>query len=434
LPKCAELAGLVRVNNLLVAVTIYQGEYGQGAGDVIILDLGNLKATPKVLKNPKPTGAVVGMSPYDKQCGCLWFATEEGIERLTVSNGKWEQRYFDFEISQENRLVLTLSPQKTDETKMWLGRVIHNYPIEDLRGFIKAWNQSPAPQYAERPRIGPLLLPFYIAAVERAEEWKNDWTYSELVRVVAAHQDSESRNLVRNMFEKQIKQPMSMNKRWEIISKAKLFNVEHAQEMEDTYFDRLLPAYFIRQRPDYSNHTISLFFEHPEYLPKLMDFYKTHLLTFEVEKYFLDEVSSHTLWMQYDIVSDAIIRGNERLEQRLRLLDMCEKNETPSAENKLLAILQARLETDSQAKLMNDPSVDSRENQCINASFYWISYGGSEQVRRRTELMLATAAEHKEYSLIILEALNRKYATPYKDIDEWRRWWNSYTPPTNSLH
>jgi hypothetical protein len=243
LPKCAELAGLVRVNNLLAGVSIYQEEYGQGAGDVIILDLNDLKAPPRILRNPKSTGAVVGISPYDKRCDCLWFATAEGIERLTVSSGKWEQRYFDFEISQANQLILTLSPQKPNEAKMWMGRVIYNNPIEDPRGFIKAWNLSPAPQYAEHPRTGPLLLPYYIAAIERTKDWEKDWTYGELMRLVAMHQDPESKPAARAFIEKMLKQPTRLSRKGEVMSAAKRLGVD-AKALEGAYFNDLLIEYF----------------------------------------------------------------------------------------------------------------------------------------------------------------------------------------------
>ncbi len=432
LPKCAELAGLERVGNLLVAVTIYQGEYGQGAGDVIILDLGNQKAPPKVWKNPEPTGAVVGMSAYDKQCDCLWFATTEGIERLTVSNGKWEQRYFDFAVSPDNRLVLTLSPQKPNDAKMWMGRVMYNFPIEDLRGFAKAWDQSPAPQYAEHPRTGLLLLPFYVAAIERTKDWEKDWTYGELMRLVAMHQDPESKPAARAFIEIMLKQPTKLSRKGELMSAAKRLGVD-AKSLEVAYFNDLLVEYFSGSKTKYSHDkdVVRYAFEHPEYLPRLRDYYQTHMIAFEIEDSFLDTAKSYSMWQGYSVMASAIDAGLKRMKHRSDLFHMCALNETPRNENELLAILQARLETDAQAKLTNEPG--RGEHNCIDASFYWISWGGPDQVRRRIDLMLATAAEHKEYSLIIFEALNRKYATPYTNVEEWRRWWNSYTPPANSL-
>ncbi len=103
LPKCAELAGMELIDSQLVIATLYQEEYSKVAGQVLIYDLDHVEAPPKMLTNPHPTGAVVGMSRYDKQCDCLWFATLEGIERLTIGNGEWEQRYFDYEISLDNK-------------------------------------------------------------------------------------------------------------------------------------------------------------------------------------------------------------------------------------------------------------------------------------------------------------------------------------------
>ncbi len=433
LPMCAELAGLDRINNLLVGVTVYQGEYGQGAGEVIFLDLNDLKAPPRILRNPKSSGAVVGMSPYDKQCDCLWFATQEGIERLTVGGGKWEQRYLDFEISPENRLILTLSLQKPSQAKFWMGRAIHNYPIEDPRGFANAWNRSPTPQYTEHPRTGPLILPFYIAAIERTKDWEKDWTYGELIRIVAMHQDPESKPAARAYIEMQLKQPIKLSRKGELMSAAKRLGV-NAKSLEGAYFNDLLIEYFSGSKTKYSHEkdVVRYAFEHPEYLPKLREYYQANTISFDIERSFLDTVKSYSMWQGYSVMAATIDAGLKRMRHRSDLFQMCATDDTPRNEKKLSAILQARLETDTQAKLTNEAGWG--EHNCINASFYWINYGGPDQVRRRIDLMLATAAEHNEYSSIIFEALNRKYSTPYKSIDEWRRWWNSYAQPANSSH
>lgn len=427
LPRCAELAGLIRVNNLLVGVSIYQGEYSQDAGDVIILDLSNLKAPPRILKNPKSTGAAVGMSPYDMQCDCLWFATAEGIERLTVSSGKWEQRYFDFEISQENQFILTLSPQKPNEEKMWMGRVIYNNPIEDPRGFISAWNLSPAPQYAEYPRTGPLLLPYYIAAIERTKDWEKDWTFDSLIRLVAMHQDPESKPAARAFIERMIKQPTRLSRKGVLMFAAKRLGVD-AKILEDAYFNELLVEYFSGSKAKYSHEkdVVRYAFEHPEYLSSLRDYYQTHTVAFEIERIFLDSAKAYRMWQGYSVMALTIEAGLKRIKHRSDLFEMCAMPDTPRSEEKLLAILQARLETDAQAKLTNEPG--RGEHHCIDASFYWINYGGAAQVPRRTDLMLATAAAHKEYAPFILEALNRRYYASFKNLDEWRNWWNSIAP------
>jgi hypothetical protein len=125
-------------------------------------------------------------------------------------------------------------------------------------------------------------------------------------------------------------------------------------------------------------------------------------------------------------MASTIDAGLKRMKHRSDLFQMCAMDETPRNENKLLAILQARLETDAQAKLTNEAG--RGEHNCINASFYWIGYGGADQVLRRTDLMLATAAARKEYAPLILEALNRRYATSFDNVDKWRLWWNSNSP------
>lgn len=147
LPSCAELVDLKKANNMLIGVTLYQSEYSQSAGEVITLNLTNRSAPPKTYSNPKATGAVVALSNYDSNCDCLWFTTEEGIERLTLGSGIWEQRYFDYKITPENQFVFTLSATKPDSEKMWLGKFIYNHPISDLKGFVSAWKQAAKPEY-----------------------------------------------------------------------------------------------------------------------------------------------------------------------------------------------------------------------------------------------------------------------------------------------
>jgi hypothetical protein len=430
LPKCAELAGLERIGNQLVLVTVYQGEYSLGSGQVLIYDLDHVKAPPKVLTNPHPTGAVIGMSSYDKQCDCLWLATLEGIERLTVGKGKWERRYLDYEISPDNKFLPVLSPKKPSAEKMWLGRVLYRYPIEDVRGFVSAWNHSPAATY-DNPRIGPLMLPFYMAAIEQMNEGWNDWYFAGLMRVVAAHQDSESRMMVRTFVEKLLKEPMNLARRKEVIFCAKKFGVADAGELEDKYFDALLNDYFIRQRANGTNNNdvVRISFEQPEYLPRLRDYYLTHTITFNVEKYFLDRVDQYSRWPGYDIMAAAVEQGRNRYEYRQGLLRKCgalrsSREEDPArAKNELITILQARLETDTQAKFMDDPTLDGT-GSCIDASRYWIYGKDKAQFRARTDLMVDVAETNKKFVQNILEVLNFRFSTNYNNIEEWKKWWS----------
>ncbi len=431
LPKCAELAGLVRINNKLVLTTFYQEEYSQSAGSVLIYDLEQLTIPARVLSNPKPTGAVVGMSAYDKSCDCLWFATETGIERLTISSGIWEQRYFDYEITPDNRLVLTLSPNKPTDKKMWLGRVLFNYPIEDLRGFVKAWKQSAEQEESDsRIRISPMLLPFYISAIERTQDWEKDWTYSGLMRIVESHQDEKSKVVSRAFVGKLLNQPMKLSRKGEVVSLAKRLGLDHAKGLEDAYFDELLIEYFSAYQPDYSHSTnvVRIAFEHPAYLPRLKAFYLSHPTSIWVEKYFLDAAYSYNRWNEYYVVAGAINRGREHSKHTFQLLEMCNTASISRdrGDDLLLAILNARFETDPQAKFTierkPDPMVGAAEDSCIDASNRWI-YGDDAQTRKRVIQMLEAAKLHKELSPIVLEILNKKFLKNFKNLNEWKRWW-----------
>jgi len=430
LPKCAELAGLERIGNQLILVTVYQEEYSLGSGQVLIYDLDHVKAPPKVLTNPHPSGAVIGMSSYDKQCDCLWFATLEGIERLTVGNGKWERRYLDYEISPDNKFLPTVSPIKPSAEKMWLGRVLYRYPIEDVRGFVSAWNHSPASEY-DNPRIGPLMLPFYISAIERTNEGWSDWHFAELMNDIAAHKDNESQVMIRAQIEKLLKQPMNLSRRKEVISSAKKFGIADARKLEDEYFDSLMNDYFIRPRSSssYGSDAVRISFEQPEYLPKLRDYYLTHTITFDVEDAFLDRVKQYSSWPGYEIMATAVEQGRNRYEYRQGLLRKCgalrssREVDPTRAKNELITILQARLETDTQAIFMNDLNLNGT-GSCIDASRYWIYGRDKAQFRARTDLMVDVAETNKKFVQNILEILNFRYSTNYNNLEEWKKWWS----------
>jgi len=161
----------------------------------------------------------------------------------------------------------------------------------------------------------------------------------------------------------------------------------------------------------------------------LRDYYLTHTITFDVEKYFLDRVKQYNRWTGYEIMAAAVEQGRKRYEHRLGLLRKCgelraSREEDPTREkNELITILQARLETDTQAKFMNDPINGS--GSCIDASRYWIYGEDKAKFRARTDLMLDVAEMNKEFAQIVLEVLNFRFATNYSNLEEWKRWWTS---------
>lgn len=456
LQKCAEVAGMARIGSKLVLATVYQGEYAVGAGKVLLFDLNDVKVSPKDLTNPHRTGPVVAMSTYDRRCDCLWFATEQGIERLKLSDGKWEQRYLDYAITSANQFVLTLSREKPSDQKMWLGRLLYSYPIEDLYGFVTAWNNSPATEY-DSPRTDPLLLSFYFAAIERTKEGWTDWSFSGLMNIIAAYKDYESKVKIRAFLEKMLKEPMNLSRRKAVVYKAEQFSVQNAKNQENSYFDDLLKNYFSGKNPDHSYDTdaVQIAFEHPEYLSKLSDYYLIHPLAFRVEDSFIERVSQYSMWKDYAVIAPAIVNGRKRYNHRLELLNFCARMESKPDEN-LLPILQARFETDAQAVLSmeknhlvsrssigGNPLPDtlarfesdthtkasnfsSKETSCIDASYYWINFGGAAQLRRRIEFMLGLVEKHKELTPIVLDVLNYKFATRSQSVEGWKTWWSHF--------
>jgi len=424
IPPCAALVALTRAESLLVGVTLYQSEYSQSAGEVLTLNLANRSAPSNSHFNPKSTGAVVAMSNYDSTCDCLWFSTAEGVERLTLRNGKWEQRYFDYEITPANQFIFTLSTVKPDSEKMWMGRFIYNHPISDLRGFIAAWKQATPPDYEEQTRISPMLLPHFISAAINSREWNNNWVYKGLLYLISSKQDDLSNKVATTFIEGELKRPQSLANRGELIQVANKMGIPITQGMRSAYFKDVLDNYFIRpksNRWESETNVVKIAFSHPEYLPQLRDYYRTHIITFDVENDFLDEADSYRSWPEYAVVAEVIKEGKTRLKHRRSLLDMCGRFETPRDENALLAILQARLETDTQAKFLDDPAVGDGTERCIDASSRWLDWGGAGQFKRRVELMQAVS--DVRLKPIVLEILNKRFRTGFQTIEQWKLWW-----------
>jgi hypothetical protein len=247
------------------------------------------------------------------------------------------------------------------------------------------------------------------------------------MRAVAAHQDSESRVKVRSFIEKLLEQPMSLGRRKEVIASAKKFGIANAGKLEDEYFDALLNDYFMRPTANNSNinDVVRISFEHPEYLPKLRDYYLTHTITFDVEYHFLDRVKQYRLFPDYDIMAAAVEQGRKRYEYQQGLFRKCgdlsssREQDPVRAKNGLITILQARLETDARVKFMNE----NGSGGCIDASRYWIHGEDKAKFRARTDLMVEVAEENKKFAPMILEILNFRFATNYTNLEDWKRWW-----------
>jgi hypothetical protein len=72
---------------------------------------------------------------------------------------------------------------------------------------------------------------------------------------------------------------------------------------------------------------------------------------------------------------------------------------------------------------LRDYQYSSMETSCIDASYYWINFGGTAQLRRRIEFMLGLAEKHQELTPVVLDVLNYKFATRSQSIEGWKSWW-----------
>ena len=207
------------------------------------------------------------------------------------------------------------------------------------------------------------------------------------------------------------------------MSKAEQLGVQNARDLQNLYFDDLLKSNYSGSEVNHSSDTdpVAIAFEQPEYLPRLRDYYLTHPFAFYVEGYFIGRVKQYSLWYGFSLIAPAIEAGQKRYDHRIELLNRCARLDW-TLDGNLLPILQARLETDVQAKLSTKNS--SLSSGCIAPSYRWLNYGGTAQLRRRVEFMLALIEKHTELSPVALDVLNDKFSTRSKNIEGWKSWWS----------
>ena len=123
IPRCESISSLVRIGNEMWATTYFQGEYEKGGGSgVLVLDrsTGAARETPRDVKTHQFTGSFLSSIVYQEESGYVWISTSGGIDRYSVKDRKWEQRFFDTKITPGNKLQLVLSANQPSKKKQWL--------------------------------------------------------------------------------------------------------------------------------------------------------------------------------------------------------------------------------------------------------------------------------------------------------------------------
>jgi hypothetical protein len=415
---------------MYVAATYYQGEYGLGSGGIFLLDLDRSKKIVREIPKPKQIGAVLAISPYEPNCDCVWLATEYGVERLILGVGTWDQRYFDYLITDENRLAISLSLLKPSDERMWLGRFLNTTPIEDLRGFVNAWYLSPVQQSVEYPRIGPLLLPYYLAAFEKTKSWKEDWHYSGLLSIIISNYRGNNPAKMLEIITAELSQTNTLSRRGEVYSIAKRSKMYLPQALTNEYFDDLLVDYFSRYEGNSTNKNdvVRIAFENPEFLPKLQGYYLTHPLTYRVEETFLERMKQYSSWPVYTAsISQMVSTRLKRLKLQFQMMEMCTRAvffSQDRSDQQLITILEARLATDAQAKFTiaknNNPRSSGLGDGCIKGSEWWLA--APDEVRpQRVSQLLDVSERNSKFKPLVLDILNAWYKTSAPTLDEWKR-------------
>jgi hypothetical protein len=121
----------------------------------------------------------------------------------------------------------------------------------------------------------------------------------------------------------------------------------------------------------------------------------------------------------------------KQLNHKYELLEMCNRAaffSNDRSDQQLIAILEARLATETQAKFTiekrNDPNSRSTEDGCIFGSEWWLA--APDEIRpQRVSQLLNISEKNSKYKPFILEILNKWFKTNALSLDEWKRWWNS---------
>lgn len=430
IPKCNAFPSVTRIGNTLWATSVTPGEYGPGGGEVLIFDLSVRQAIAKRPPAHKFTGTPFYAIAYQPEYGYVWVATTRGIDRFSLKEQKWDQRYFDIEITANNKLKLILAKQAPPTRRLWLAYHLYFQPIEDMNGFARAWGKINAKELDKEwlsvPYTHTTLLPYYIAALQTMDEKWNDYGYVNLLRLIASHEDGSAQ--IRALLVKLNAQPMSQIRRSAVVELSAKYGLGGAGKSMGDHFESLMQDYFTRGTGLLTMCEFA--FKNVQYLPRLNEYYLTHNLLVETNNYFLDDcIRSHSSFPSAPLLLPSVVKalnqgdGGKPIEVNSRearsLTAMCAifnhyAKEDWRRPELVWPILKAR------SKSKADFAQKGYGRACVSAS-YWIT-------NRATGIdeLLAGVDVHPELKQMAIDVLGEVTGKKFQGIPEWKEWWGSH--------
>ncbi|NOU00262.1 MAG: hypothetical protein HOO95_01610 [Gallionella sp.] len=428
IPRCESISSLERIEDEIWATTYFQGEYGTGGGSgILVLDLstGVTKNAPQEVITHKFTDPSLSSIKYQRELGYVWVSTSSGIDRYSVKDHQWEQRYFDTNITTDNKLKLVLSPNQPSKKKLWLAYQLYFYPIDDLNGFANAWGEidlyrDDGVMRYSIPVVHRSLLSYYISALKNMDDEWNDYDFISLLNVIGAHKDGDEEIVA--LLNQLLEKPMNSSRRSAVIQVANKFGLNNSHKLMDKQFESLLTDYFTNSALVGASERLSRMcqfaFNNKEYISNLNDYYLTHAISNEItEKYFLDDcVRAYSSWQGYSSLFPTVLKALNQKDDLQNLASLCSifnhyANPDYRQPRFVFPIINARFKANkfkSNSKLLS---------ACVPAS-YWIANSSGN-----IDELLKVIDAHPNLTSIAIDVLQKLTGKSLVSIQEWRNWW-----------
>lgn len=419
IPRCEAFAGMARVGNRLWAASIRPGEYGPYAGSgVLVFDLKTQRRL-ETIPATTFTDPVFHAMAHQPEADALWVTTRSGIDRFTFKTGKWERRYFDFEVTADNKLRLILSERHPGESRQWLAYHMRFYPIEDLKSFSRTWQAIH--WNSDRPLVylpfrHPGLLPYYISALRNMDREWNDYLFEHLLKHIGEY--TEDAETVRALLRELGKQPLSSIRRTVVVELSQKFGLPGAGEEMDRHFEMLKERFFTQGVG--SRELCEYAFRHKVYLTRLNDYYMQHTPTGNINAAFLDGcVRAYSGWPGAEAFIPAILKALQG-DHPHSLAAMCSIfNHYAPAHFRLPGAVIPVLRARKKLEPWHAYSANGWYRVCIPAS-YWVANS-----REGIDALLDNIEQHPELTALAHDVLQELTGQSFAAVAEWRTWWHS---------
>lgn len=412
-PRCETIIGAVRVGNRLWMAAVRPGEYGPyGGSGVLVFDLdSNRLLTDEPALSPLTDRVLTGIG-YHPKTATIWVATRAGLDRYSLKHRAWEHRYFDIETASDNKLLLILSEKPPTERRLWMAYHLYFYPIDDLRGFARAWDAIDGAKFYP-PVKDDALVPYYIAALRNMDSQWNDYAFIYLLQHIASHDGAKDQ--VRTILDHLSRQQLNTPRRTATVELRKQYGIAGADSDMDRHFELLRDQFFsaghgLRELCDFA-------FKNTGYLTSLNLYFVDKPFDSRTDPAFLDEcVRARQMWAGMVTLFPSIKKGMSTDDGR-SLYATCiifnhYAKETFRRPEMIVPILAARRRAEQLKGRWGMP-----DKQCLMAS-YWIANS-----RDGIDALLSELERHPELTPLGEDVLSELTGMQFKDMQEWRGWW-----------